>query len=653
MPSQALAGQSSPSFDGKRIFPSPLFTDKIVVEIVSRKLEDYSEIPYGTPFPANSPQASLFPNHRLTLQVEQSEEKVARYYAADRANQEAYNGSVSYSGESKDHPIFTRDYIVRRSEYEALDRLAPLTGITSATVFTGGHDFEDDPEVELSGGTGTGGEITAVVSNGAVVGLTITNPGNYSVAPAITITGGTGATAEVTLQAQGAVLVKEDMLAKTGDERIDGLYVLVRLVWEVLPGPILYGQDFDRKLGIVRPFRKQITATGEHEGEDNTTIDPISSTKQEVITTDLAAFQAELDAYLLLTPTSVRSLRLPEVLKSVTIVYNVNQGDGESDTTPTGAAAGSSISLSLSDHSHSQGSAAVVPDLIAVKGRWNSDNRPPGVNASFFVPDSSSRAEVVAILSSLLGRAVTGIVAGVVTTAPASNGTVGHKLALNQIFKFSFVIGGSGGISANTKYYVKAILSANTFTYSTTSGGAALTGHAATSAVTIVPINEMPLWFDVEHTFIGKGQNASVAADASAQQSVTLRDSETSYVRTKGRGKSREGGLTNRSWQIAPTIHGLITVNDSANPGVLTAIADAAATTDITPSTNWPPGNSDSAHADQEIEASVTPLSLAATSPAAWPTEGLYITEYAPEPFEADRTQMLIQWLDFATIPAP
>lgn len=119
MASQALMGQSSPSFDAKKIFPTPNFLDLIVLEVVSRKLEDYVELAYGTfhPLPAFSA------THRLVFQVEQSEELVIRYYAADRPDQDAYNYNISYSAESNAHPIYPRDYIVRRSQYAVIAKL--------------------------------------------------------------------------------------------------------------------------------------------------------------------------------------------------------------------------------------------------------------------------------------------------------------------------------------------------------------------------------------------------------------------------------------------------------------------------------------------------------------------------------------------------
>lgn len=261
---QAKAGQSSPSFDGKRIFPTPSYEDKIVVEVVSLKLEDYAEIPYGTAHP----QTTLFPNHRLVLQVEQNEENVVRYYAADRATQQAYNANVSYSGESASHPIFTRDYLIRRSAYASTSRLSPLSGLVDADVTAGGTGYDPKPgetTATLSGGTGSGGAVGVIVSPaGVVIGLYITAVGNYTVAPNITIVGtGTGATGTLSIQPQTAVLVKEDLAAKTGDERVDGLYALVRYAYETLPGPWIPDAYYDRERGAVQLQRRAVINTSQ------------------------------------------------------------------------------------------------------------------------------------------------------------------------------------------------------------------------------------------------------------------------------------------------------------------------------------------------------------------------------------------------------
>lgn len=260
MATQAKAGQSSPSYDGKRIFPDPNFADNIVVEVLSRKLENYVELPYGTAHP----NTTTFPSHRLVLQVEQTEEIVVRYYAANRIGQQVYNANISYSGDANAYPIFVRDYIVRRSDYGVITKLNALSGLIDADVTAGGTGYSQATvAVSLAGGTGTGGAVSAIVSDGVVIGLYITAVGNYTVAPTATITGGTGATGTVSIQPQTAVLVKEDLLSKTGDERIDGLYVLVRYIYETLPGPWLPFMRYDVQLGPIQGRRRAVVNTGQ------------------------------------------------------------------------------------------------------------------------------------------------------------------------------------------------------------------------------------------------------------------------------------------------------------------------------------------------------------------------------------------------------
>lgn len=629
--------------------PSP--NDRILSDFIESNAADYLNLLAGYPHP----DFEQFPDMRLVKQVPINWQLVSRIYANDQQPiEDTYNASISYSGEGAAYPIFTRDYIVRRSEYARLANGSTLTGVVNVKVTAGGTGYSQDTvSVSASEGSGSGFAATAIVSNGIVIDIGITNEGSgYTAAPTITISGGTGATATAYIQPATAILVKEDFVRQP-DQSTDSLYVLVRRIYETLPGPSLAGQEWDKKLGLTRPFVKRIDPAGAHIGDSATQIEPISSAKQETTVWGDAAFQSELDAYLLVTPVSIRGLRLPDVLKSLTAIYNYSTGAGESETDPTGAATGTSISLSLNDHSHSQGTASVIPELIIERAVWAEENEPPGVRCNIFAPDNSTRSEVVSHLSSLLGRNAISIVAGVVTTAPAADGTVPHKLAINQIFKFSTVVGGSGGIAANTSYYVKAIPSPTTFTYSATSGGSALTGQAATSAVTIIPINEMPLWQKAPVTIIGTGQSVSVAADASAQQSISLSSSELAYVRTNGSGKSHEVSLSVRSWQIPPTIHASVTVDVSSSPGTLTASAAAAATTDITDATNWPNGNGASATVEEDAVATITPSSTGGTTQITWPFVGLYIVRWNDEQFESDRTLYSIYLLDFATIPPP
>lgn len=87
----------------------------------------------------------------------------------------------------------------------------------------------------------------------------------------------------------------------------------------------------------------------------------------------------------------------------------------------------------------------------------------------------------------LVAATVTGIANGSGTSVVSYNGAdVTDFLRADIRFKFPTLVGGSGGISTSTWYYVKTLVTgaggtSGTFTYSATKGGAAITTHTATS----------------------------------------------------------------------------------------------------------------------------------------------------------------------------
>lgn len=69
--------------------------------------------------------------------------------------------------------------------------LAPAgSGITSISIATGGAGYVMPPQVIISDASGTGATAFAVVSGGAVTGITVTSPGNNYSAPTVTLVGG-------------------------------------------------------------------------------------------------------------------------------------------------------------------------------------------------------------------------------------------------------------------------------------------------------------------------------------------------------------------------------------------------------------------------------------------------------------------------------
>ncbi len=77
-----------------------------------------------------------------------------------------------------------------------------------AFTYNSGSVYTSTPSVGFSGGAGTGAAATAVLTNGVLTGITITNGGSgYTSAPTIAITGGGGAGATATAIINGSGVV--------------------------------------------------------------------------------------------------------------------------------------------------------------------------------------------------------------------------------------------------------------------------------------------------------------------------------------------------------------------------------------------------------------------------------------------------------------
>lgn len=76
-----------------------------------------------------------------------------------------------------------------------------------AFAYNSGSVYTSTPTVAFSGGGGTGAAATAVLTNGVVTGITITNAGSgYTSAPTVTISGGGGAGATATATVSGGTV---------------------------------------------------------------------------------------------------------------------------------------------------------------------------------------------------------------------------------------------------------------------------------------------------------------------------------------------------------------------------------------------------------------------------------------------------------------
>lgn len=95
-------------------------------------------------------------------------------------------------------------------------------GIISIKVDKGGSGYDDanPPVVNITGGSGSGASATATVSGGAVTGITLDNPGNYTAKPNVEIAapGGDGSKATATVVWQEA---KDHVPAEFADMKLE------------------------------------------------------------------------------------------------------------------------------------------------------------------------------------------------------------------------------------------------------------------------------------------------------------------------------------------------------------------------------------------------------------------------------------------------
>ncbi len=339
----------------KPVFPTPNIVDQQLFAYLETKIEDYLAVVYGTPPPQNTN-----PDQMLVQQTQVDWNLVQRLYAKDRTLEQTYNASISYQEEAVAFPTWTRDYIVRRYNYAPQAKASSISGLVTATVTAPGTGYDQATvAVVLSGGTGSGGAITAVVSNGTVTNLVITSLGTWTVAPTLTITGGTGATGTCAIQPQNAYLIKEDLI-RTPDSPLDSLYVIVRKVFAVMPGPSIGGSELSvavRGRAVLTEEIVGLTGTVDPQSSATTISSqtvPIDSVRQRRVTKSLASLPSdELWAYW-------DFVSLPTLVFD--IVNTIYCNDSQFATVVTNPALGGGASV-LRKHRKTVSYSSTVPNL--------------------------------------------------------------------------------------------------------------------------------------------------------------------------------------------------------------------------------------------------------------------------------------------------
>lgn len=415
-------------------------------------------------------------------------------------------------------------------------------------------------------------------------------------------------------------------------------------------GQVLQGQRYDENVDLTVPYTRQMQYEGNSDaiiGQEKTDIQP-NDAHSSLVTVWSAP---SVSSYSINFPGTV-NLNLPDVLTGVTITYNKDDGAATSthEVGPT-AWVGESGGMNLNPTATASGSAGILPDAQPAIRQYYGQNVPT-INYLFYIAGNFEVADVISRLHTILTKTVSSVVAGVVTTASV------HGLSLNQPFQFLTVVGGSGGITALTTYYVKTIPTTTTFTYSATAGGAALSGHAATSGTEAALVQQWPAFKPEEVVLTLKGNK--VTAQVAAEAFFNYRwnsNGDVSYAWAPGTSPATDMKSTGidvsvsiRSVRIPPTLHAEIVLSSTSDSQAVevTAVAEVPAVTGTGSAPSFD-GTSETNTANVTANASVTPTTITATTGfTTVPTAGLFIYDTAAEPWKYGLNRVRVILVNFS-----
>lgn len=246
-------------------------------------------------------------------------------WTTERPAQSSTNADITYGFESVSAPAFARVYEIRRDVYQTTPTLTiglPLTALIAVTITAGGTGY-----TTASGTVATGATVEFVCIGGAIVSGIVTNEGvSITSGASIVITGdGTGATATAVIQPANAILVSQKKMEFPEDNVLSHEFVQVLRVYEVIPGPVLTGTEYDDYTGgILTVTRQKVnagTSSAALSGSTYTIIQPIDTITAWKITRVVTT----------LSTTSYhvrRRVSLPRVLTALTdIIFNDTDGN--------------------------------------------------------------------------------------------------------------------------------------------------------------------------------------------------------------------------------------------------------------------------------------------------------------------------------------
>lgn len=242
--------------------PTPEVLDTLFYEFVD-PTNDSVRPPYGS----EHPNTAAFPGFKLVKEERLGYKSSKRWFSNDPVNADTWNYSIEYSGDSNAHQIFARRYLYRRDTYAAAGPIAKgslFTGVYLIRVTDGGENYDEPPEVALSGGGGSGATARSVINKSGEVTwvLLVTEGTGYTTAPTVAFSGGggTGSAATAVVQPAACYLVDEKASELPQDDPRQSLFIAVIRIYEVLPGPWLPFTRYDLLLGPIQGRRRAVLA---------------------------------------------------------------------------------------------------------------------------------------------------------------------------------------------------------------------------------------------------------------------------------------------------------------------------------------------------------------------------------------------------------
>lgn len=171
----------------------------------------------------------------------------------------------------------------------------------------------------------------------------------------------------------------------------------------------------------------------------------------------------------------------------------------------------------------------------------------------------------------------------------------------------------------------------------------ALGGVAGAGAITA---NQWPVFKPNSPPFVLVGQKVSMNAKAAARCAVSINSTDVSETQSSGGGQGYDWSSNVAKEQYPLCLHGSISISGLTTK---TKSATADATAVISSGTNFP-GASGGGSASGTATGYISPTSLSATSPAAWPTYGLYILKRDLQPWLYGLSICRVRVFDFATV---